>query len=194
MIAGMETNHDSTPDTQRADAATTDTAPAGGSTAVSTSGTGRKSWLYVVAGALLGIVLGVVLSAAFFGSVNPHEEMYPGDNNSPQAGADYVSRTGLVTINADDFDAAAQKVCAALEDTDIESLESPDQVWTKPEFEAGSVIDNAESFEVVGLDGVEDQASRDTVTATARRLVMESSAMFACPSQMARMNATFTMN
>lgn len=193
MIAGMETNHDSTPETQRTDAAHIDPAPAGGSTAAATS-ISRKSWLYILGSALLGIVLGIVLSATFFGAANPHDEMYPGDNNSPQAGAEYVSRTGLVTINADDFDAAAKKVCSALEDTDIESLESPDQVWMKPESEAGSVIDNAESFEVVGLDDVEDQVSRDTVTATARRLVMESSAMFACPSQMARMNATFTMN
>lgn len=198
MIAGMETNHVPTPEPQRTDAAATDTgtAPATGSTRINrlNASTGRMPWLYVVAAALLGIVLGVVLSAVLFGPANPHDEMYPGDNNSPQAGADYVNSIGLATINADDFDAAAQKVCSALKDTDIESLDSPDQVWAGPERDAGPVIDNAESFEITGLDGVEDPAARDTVTATARRLVMESSAMFACPSQMARMNAAFNLN
>lgn len=154
----------------------------------------KKTWLYIAGAVTLGMLLGVVIVTAFMRPSSVHTELYPGENNSPQAAVEYINRSGLVAINEEDFDAAAQKVCAALKKTDIESLENPEQAWVGPEREAGELIENAESFEVAGLDEVKDEQARNTVVATGRRLVMESAAMFACPSQLARMNATFSLN
>ena len=197
MLAGMETNPSTHSDVQITDTDTDTGTTESTSTAVDTgadkAGT-RKHWLVVALAALIGVILGVALVFAFFRPTSVHDELYPGDNNSPEAAAEYINRSGLVAINADDFDIAAQKVCESLEKTDIESMEGPEQVWNGPEYEAGSFIDNAESFEIAGIDEVKDEKTRDQVTATGRRLVMETAAMFACPSQMARMNATFNLN
>ena len=191
MLAGMETNPTPQTTPQPDDAAeSTSTVH---THAKDTSVT-RTRWLAVAGAALIGIVVGALVVMSFFRPTSVHDELYPGDNNSPEAAAEYINRSGLVAINADDFDIAAQKVCESLEKSDIESMDGPEQVWTGPEFEAGSFIDNAESFEIAGIDEVKDEKTRETVTATGRRLVMETSAMFACPSQMARMNATFNMN
>lgn len=192
----METNtpdtpHIEQPDDTGASAGTADLTPRPRPTDDSTGPTFNTT--RVVQASLAGLGIGALVVALV---MNPssHSDLYPGDNNSPEAAVEYISDFEFVSISPEDFDTAARATCSALSDYDIESADSAGTVWKSVQEQVNPVLDDAESFTVLGLDDVEDEQSRTQIESTARQVIFETSAMFACPAQLSRMNDSFVMH